>query len=188
MKPTTKLKLNAIRKDLKLHIQKNICMDGNIKSLANSDFGDVIDYDVFLPSKNKNLQRPFCWTLFQKQELILSLLKGTAIAPISIIVCRKAGDNSRKLTYKIIDGKQRLSTVISFYRNEFPIFHDDVKYYYKDLDTDAQFVVWNFYFDTNRAHEYSDDIISDDVKIAWFEIINFAGTLQDIEHLKYLKE
>ena len=32
-----------------------------------------IDWDVYLPTKGKNLQRGFVWTLEQKRELILSV-------------------------------------------------------------------------------------------------------------------
>jgi hypothetical protein len=37
------------------------------------------------------------------------------------------------------------------------------------------------------AYSYPDVPITDDQKIAWFEMINFAGTPQDIEHLNNLK-
>ncbi len=39
----------------------------------------------------------------------------------------------------------------------------------------------------NVGYEYSDKLISDDDKIAWFEAINFTGTPQDAEHLRSLK-
>ena len=35
-----------------------------------ADYGYDIDFDVFLETKGVNLQRPFCWDLNQKQELI----------------------------------------------------------------------------------------------------------------------
>ena len=38
------------------------------------DYGYDIDFDIFLETKGHNLQRPLCWTLNQKQELIFSIL------------------------------------------------------------------------------------------------------------------
>lgn len=147
----------------------------------------IIDYDVFLPTKNKNLQRPFCWTLLQKQELILSRLKGIELPVIVIIQSRDDYSQTMTRTYKIIDGKQRLSTLISYVKGEFPIIWNNEKYFYNDLSQDAKFEIQHYWIKADVGYEYPDALISDDDKIAWFEMINFAGTPQDIEHLNNLK-
>lgn len=155
--------------------------------------GYNIDYDVFLPSKGKNLQRDFCWTLEQKSEFILSVLKGIKIPNISIIQKRIYSKAGEKTILQIIDGKQRLSTLLGFIQNEFPIKYNGVEYYYNDLEKEAQWAINHGMPHVSLAYEYEykdseDIIISDDEKIAWFEMINFAGTPQDIEHLNNLKK
>jgi hypothetical protein len=176
---TKTLKLSQFRKKLPFNINYGM---GDITLrglLTHKDY--KLDFDVWLPSKNKNLQRPFVWTLFQKRELILSILKGVMIAPISVI-------NYDHRIYKIIDGKQRLSTLISFVKNEFSIEVDGDEYYFSDLDKDT--AQGEFMYRSIKAdigYEYPHQPISDDDLIAWFEMINFAGTPQDAEHLKNLK-
>lgn len=174
-----KLKLSHFRKKLSFNINHGMA-DISLRSLLrHKDY--EIDWDVFLPTKNKNLQRPFVWTLFQKRELILSKLKGVKIAPISVI-------NYDHKIYKIIDGKQRLSTLIAFVQNEFSIEVDGKEYWFDDLDDDAakgEFLYQPIYADI--GYEYPFSPIPDDELIAWFEMINFSGTPQDAEHLKNLK-
>ena len=95
--------------------------------------------------------------------------------------------NDQTVTYKIIDGKQRLSTLISFYKGEFPIEYEGKEYFISDLDEWAARAISHITLDSKRVYEYPDAQLTDDQKIAWFEMINFAGTPQDIEHLNNLK-
>lgn len=139
------------------------------------------DFDVFLDTKNINLQRPFVWELNQKQEFILSVLKEQTIPQFAIVVY---GDDHR--LYKVIDGKQRLCTLISFYKGEFPIEVNNIQYYYEDLDSDLQLRIKWFSGRCQMAYSYPDDKISDDDLIKWFYLLNFAGTPQEKQHLTTL--
>lgn len=182
-----KLTLDKIRKPIIRKIQRGISMD--LCDFVDEINGDILDFDVFLPSKNMNLQRPLVWTLQQKQELIISILKGIELPTISVIIYKD--EETRKLNkqiIKIIDGKQRITTIISFVKNEFPLTVKGIDYYYTDLEDDALCIFRTFTFRSDRMYEYPDDIISDNDKIAWFEMINFAGTPQDIAHLNLIKQ
>jgi len=44
-----------------------------------------IDWDVYLPSKGKNLQRNFVWAIEQKRELIWSILIKRLIPRMAMI-------------------------------------------------------------------------------------------------------
>lgn len=185
------IKLSDIRKELPFNIQKNMFI-GHAQhvfdNLNNNHY--QFDFDVFLPSKNKNLQRDYCWTLDQKRELILSVIKGTDIQYFSVIVYtdeRIPRKEPGHRIYKIIDGKQRLSTLLDFYNNKFSVILLGKEYLYTELSEDIKDVFDWFDIHFNQTYEYYDRIISDDDKIAWFEQINFAGTPQDNEHLAYLK-
>jgi len=177
-----KLKLTDIRVPLKRRISKG--MSYSPRDLFEREWYKV-DYDVIL-SNGKSLQRDLCWTSDQKNELILSILKGINL-PTFTILSYEEDDRSRIKTLKIIDGKQRLSTIESFMKNEFPVIIDKKKFYYKNLDEDAQREIWNLGLSVDIAYSYYDDYPTDEELVRWFELINFAGTPQDKEHLKYLK-
>jgi hypothetical protein len=182
-----KLNLSSIRKKFNFIIQKNSSLE--LMDLVNQSYGDVLDCDVFLPSIGINLQRKLVWTTEQKQDLILSVLKGIEIASVSVIIYK---DNETRKTnsmiIKVIDGKQRISTLISFVKNEFPIVFEGVEYFYDDLETDAQYIFLSFTFRCDRVYEYDYKPVSDQDKIDWFEMINFSGTPQDKEHMLNLKK
>jgi len=174
-----KLKLDDVRKKMPFHINYGLSAF-TMRDLLETDHYDL-DFDVWLPTKNMNLQRPFCWSLQQKQELIMSLLKGINISLMSFI-------HYEHQTFKVIDGKQRLSAWLWFCQGKFPIIVNGCEYYYDDLDDRAQGeLMWSNWIKADVAYEYHDKLISDDLKIQWFEMINFLGTPQDIEHLKTLK-
>ena len=189
------LKLTDIRK--KLNFNKNIGL--SVFSIADAikhpeDYR--IDFDVYLPTIGKNLQRPFVWTLLQKQELIMSMLKGLNIPVLSLIQyteVENGHDRRRDRVYQVIDGKQRLSTMISFVKGEFPITFNGQDYYFSDLDDKAKYEVEHYWVkaDVAYSYKYTDGdesaFITDQQKIDWFEMINFAGTPQDTEHLNNLK-
>src|SRR5207302_783900 len=109
-----KLNLSKFRPKLSFNI--NYGLSGfNLKYLMDKEWYSI-DFDVFLPSKNMNLQRGFVWTRLQKQELMISILKGVRIPPIAAIQYKINGGHLKEATIlKIIDGKQRLSSLLSFY-------------------------------------------------------------------------
>lgn len=179
------LTLQEIRKTLKKPIQKGTSMD-YIKSLSNGDYGSIIDYDVFLPSIGKNLQRPFCWTLEQKQELIISLLKGIKLPSIAVVIHKDGNGVFGEQTIQVIDGKQRLSTIISYFRGEFPIIWEGFEYKISDLDGWGYREIAHYNFISDRMYSYDDDPVTDEDKINWFKMINWAGTPQDKEHMNSL--
>jgi len=192
----TTLKLSDIRKQFHFNLQKNM-YNGHLMDWKEYRYkhGYKLDFDVYLPSKGKNLQRPYCWTLEQKRELILSIIKGIDIQYFTIII-HEAEDKTK--TYKVIDGKQRLSTMIDFLNDKFTIILNEDEYLYSelpdynlnnldDIRNNIKYEIDHFNIHFNQTYEYYDDMISDDDKIAWFEQINFAGTPQDIEHLNNLK-
>lgn len=141
-----------------------------------------VDWDVYLPSINKNLQRDFVWNLEQKRELINSILIGRHI-PHCAIVNIVDPNNDHKEILQIIDGKQRLSTMVDFYKNKFTIKIDEIVYYFKDLPNDYQSAIAHYHFRYYVVNEPYGRPITDEQKINWFRFINFAGTPQDAEHL-----
>ena len=144
-----------------------------------------IDWNVYLPTRCKNLQRDFVWTLDQKRELIWSVLIGRHIPHCAIInSINKEDENKDK--YLVIDGKQRISSIFDFMDNKFTIEIECKEYLFSELPNDYQTEINYYHFRYYVVNEPWDTRITDDQKIAWFKFINFAGTPQDAVHLNGL--
>lgn len=165
------------------HINKGLSFHylGKLEGKANWDF------DVFLPTKSLNLQRDLVWTIEQKTALILTILKDQKI-PV-IVVIQNDKDESRKYNWQVIDGKQRMTTLFAYLKNEFAIVYEGNEYFFKDLPEDCQKQILSYDEITIDVHySYDDDPITDQTKIDLFEEINWLGTPQDINHLNKLKK
>ena len=134
----------------------------------------TFDFDVYLPSKGMNLQRPLVWTLEQKQSLIESVIIRRSIPPISVI-------QTLNDVYQVIDGKQRLSAFIEYVQGGF----DFCGYHCDELPQEYLGQINRHFICAYRLCEY-DTPYTDAEKIEWFQWINFAGTPQDIQHLENL--
>jgi hypothetical protein len=172
--------IRELRTVLRFHPQE---INSSIKYFAENC---NIDFDVYLPTRGINLQRNFVWNAHQKRELIWSVLMNRHIPRMAMvnIVSEKSDTNG---TYQIIDGKQRLSAMIGFYRGRFDLIIDGEGYYYSDLPEDYQRVIAGFMFPYYIVNEDYGNKLTDDDKISWFKYINFAGTPQDYEHLLNLE-
>jgi uncharacterized protein with ParB-like and HNH nuclease domain len=143
-----------------------------------------IDFDVFLPTKNKNLQRGYVWDLEQKRELIWSILINRNIPHLSIISSYDKETDSE--TFLIIDGKQRLSSIIDFVNDKFTIEIENQEYLFSNLPEGYKLIIKNRYLRYYLIDEPYDKPITDDEKINWFKFINYSGTPQDKEHINSL--
>jgi hypothetical protein len=148
-----------------------------------------VDFDVNLPSKGRNLQRPLVWSDFQKEQLILSVIKGIDFGKVALVAVkhgdyRAPGSKSR---FEVIDGKQRLSTLFAFVAGEFAVELAGRKYFFGQLPADCANEFYRLGIIADVGYSYEDKPITDDEKIQWFLRINFAGTPQDKEHADNLQ-
>lgn len=130
------------------------------------------DFDVYLPSRKRNLQRGDVWTLQQKQSLIESVILRRNIPVISAVYTKDD-------VYQIIDGKQRLSALIGYLKDEF----DFCGYLYSELPSEYKAYIERHHVVCDRLLEPFEKGISDDEKIEWFRLINFAGTPQGKDYM-----
>lgn len=168
----------------------------NISFPMSEVMNEELDFDIFLPSKGMNLQRPHVWTIEQKRELIISMLKGLPINTLTVVrSCFTPASGDKKTTIKVIDGKQRLNTIKSFLNNEFGLIKDGVEYFYNDFTNDIKYYILMFDLRVNVFYEYIYEakekkkynaIVSDDDLINLFSFVNFKGTPQDVEHYEKL--
>lgn len=153
--------------------------------LFNDKYDYVFDYDVKL-SSGKNLQRPLVWTLEQKQNLILSMLKDITLPDFHVALYKPKSteEGTTKETYfRIIDGKQRLTTIQDFITDKFAIVINNESFLFSDFDSFCKHKLANARLNFKIAYEYDDCRFSDRDLIDWFYMVNFAGTQQDKEHI-----
>lgn len=172
--------IRELRTTLRFHPQE---INSWLKYMATYN----IDYNVYLPSKGINLQRDFVWDIHQKREIIWSILMLRNIPRMALINV-VGNENDVHGTYQVIDGKQRLSSMIDFYQNKFTLLIDNNEYYFNQLPTDYQRAIEIYSIPYYIVNEDYGKEITDDEKIKWFRYINFAGTPQDLEHFKRLKD
>lgn len=178
------LSLSRFQKKYKHHINLGVSFHILKRIVSDIEF----DFDVYLPSIGKNLQRPLCWTIEQKRALVLSVLRNQKLNPITVARIEEAGrSGGRGFWFKVIDGKQRLTTLFSFMYDEFSIEVDGVEYLFSELPEDCKNQI-RFYNLTWDVHYHYDDApISDQTIIDIFEDCNFLGTPVEVEHLKTLR-
>lgn len=170
-------------KDLKYNLD---LYPQEVSSSVKYFFQNTIDWNVYLPTKGINLQRGFVWDLYQKRELIISMLIGRHIPHCAVLNIISSADKNKEV-FQIIDGRQRLSTIKFFLEDEFTIELEGNEYLFSELPEDYKTVINRFYFRYYVVNEPWDIKITDEQKITWFNFINFAGTPQDKEHMEKLK-
>lgn len=190
--------LNEIRQLNDLHnLPKSIIVNSNIildyrlaKSLKSTEPDQrhrSYDFDVYLEKYKINLQRDYVWEHCQQNEFIFSILLEKNLEPV--VVVQHDYEFCEDTVIYVIDGKQRLTTIQKFLRNEFPVIINNREYYYNDFDKELQ------HFFESRVNCITATVyyscpelpITDDMKIYLFNFYNFSGTPQTEEHKNKLQ-
>lgn len=153
-----------------------------IKTLVSGSLYSYIDFDIRLKSCGINLQRDYVWTDYQKQEMIESIIIGRNYGRITALRDTENGDD----VLRVIDGKQRLSTVIAYVNNKFAITVMGTDYLFSDLTKKLQLTILNhpMAFTISDGYDMTKPMggLTDGDLVRWFNYINFAGTPQDEAH------
>lgn len=167
----------------------------------NNRFGNMIDWNGHMIEKsiinsqllnfylkneegNINLspeyQRDFVWTLEQKQEYIMALLKSRAeIRPV--FIQEFDGENEK---FEVVDGKQRLSSIFGFINDEFSL--EDGTFFSQLSEKDVEKIL-HFNVEYTRFISFSDKIPYD-FKLELFLEINVKGTEMSKEQINKVKK
>lgn len=177
--------LKRFQRKYKHHINKGLSFHTLEWIRGMADF----DFDVYLETKGKNLQRELCWNQQQKESLIFTILRDQNINPIIVVQVKERNHSLQdKYLFKVIDGKQRLTTVFDYIDGKFSIDIEGENYFFKDLPEDCQNQILRYTFLWDVHYHYEDQPIVDDTLIDLFEDCNFLGTPQDKNHLDYLRQ
>lgn len=132
-------------------------------------------------------QRPFCWSLEQKQLLIESIYQNINIGMIVVKKNRFSDVENLVKQGKVgyfkdcVDGKQRLNAIFEFVNNK---FSDKNGYYFKDFSDKAINSFMNF--SGVSYGELEEGSTDEDVKSVFLGI-NFTGVQMSKEHIEFVK-
>lgn len=161
-------------------------------SLRDIERSWLIDFEVpiIVNGKAKNLQRGYVWTQEQKNDYILHVARTRNV--VGIVVCEVELKDESKV-YQVIDGKQRLSTLLAFMRDKFPVMLPNGESWYFSQMPKYELLQWgriwvrvNMLYDV-QSFDSSEYKVSDEERVAVFEWLNYKATPQDAAHLQYLK-
>lgn len=144
---------------------------------------------VVINERKIHYQRPFCWTLKDKQKLIESIYESVHCG--NIVMRGRSWNSLNDLIsqgekdvafWDIVDGKQRLDALISFINDGFTDMHGN---YYSDLSDFAQ---RRFRNSTSLSLILLEEEMTDEDVINIFLHVNCSGKQMSEEHLNKIKE
>jgi len=143
---------------------------------------------VFIGGKKQRYQRPFVWTLEQKQAFLSSMYNNVDCG--KIIVRQRSHEDLLKLNksgetelafHDIVDGKQRLKTIQEFLLGA---IKDEFGNFYGDLSEGAQV---KFLRQQSIGYGLMRDGVTDADVLRQFLKMNFSGIPQSPEHMKFVQ-
>ena len=124
---------------------------------------------------NAYYQRAYVWETKEQQDFLFSLFNNLPLGTISIV---NKDSPYGEPNYEVVDGKQRITTLLMFIKNEIPYVVDGVEVYFKDLDDVTSRQVRN---KTLPYQELYHNVKESD-KLKYFYRVNFTGVAQSDEH------
>tara|TARA_R110001592_G_scaffold209888_5_gene461136 strand:+ start:6687 stop:7205 length:519 start_codon:yes stop_codon:yes gene_type:complete len=124
-------------------------------------------------------QREYVWQAAQQQALLKSIFDSQPIDSVAVSI------NEKEVAKycEIVDGKQRLTTLIKFRAGEFPyILEDGTEIFHADMDAPDQIQFKHTRLTSNELHPHNGEPISEAAKIEYFLQKNFGGVPQSEEH------
>jgi len=172
----------------------SVGFDKRNRKMYTEKFGEVeveeMNWNPFVIDNNGNevmYQRDFVWSLENKQNLIESIYNNIDIGKIvvrkrSYEWVRKRVQAGKVAHYKdIVDGKQRLSSIIDFCSNKFP---DKAGFYWDDLSKQAKRHFEQF--SCVAYGELGEQATDADVKSVFLGV-NFTGVPMSNEQIEFVK-
>ena len=144
---------------------------------------------VIVDGEKKFYQRDFCWTLDDKRALIDSIYNNIECGKVVLRKhsCEQMLDNYNNGDrtygwYDVVDGKQRLNTLIEFVTDK---FSDSYGNYYSDLSGEAQH---KFLHNQLITYCEMDEDCTDKDVLRTFLMVNFSGRPISQEHIDYVQK
>lgn len=124
---------------------------------------------------NPTYQRDYVWEDSDKDSLLDSIFNHIEIGKFAFI----KNDYSNEVLYEVLDGKQRLTTLLNFYENRYCY----KGYYFNDLSPEDKYTFLNMHVSIGETEKISEKQI-----YQYFYKLNKTGKTMDESHLNKIKE
>ena len=157
----------AENQDVRLYFNNS-----HIESLIHKHYHFGVDF-------NPDYQRGYVWTQEDKELLLDSVFKNIDIGKFVFIRLSDAEWMERNFGYEILDGKQRLSTLIEFYENKLAYKGK----YFNDLSGKDKGVFKSHTVSVAEVNETDKKTV-----LKYFLMLNRTGKAMDKTHLKAIED
>jgi uncharacterized protein with ParB-like and HNH nuclease domain len=128
---------------------------------------------------NAPYQREYVWTASEQQALLDSVFAGVPMGGIAVVI----NDGSVGQYCEVVDGKQRLTTLMKFMDGEFAyLTHDGQKVYFNEMSAQSKRMFKSVHLPQYVLKGKNSRKISEGEKLNYFFRINFGGVPQDNAH------
>jgi hypothetical protein len=144
-------------------------------------------------------QRNPIWSLGQKCFLIDSLMTGCPIPQVYLNIKTEGKGNDKNTVYEVVDGQQRLRSILEFLSEEYPLVATAAKAYpvseeykphigkrYSELPDKLQNAIWDYPISVQEIRGWDDFDIR-----AMFRRLNYVNerlNAQELRHSQYFGE
>lgn len=139
----------------------------------------IFEYYNFGINLDPEYQRGYVWDDKDRENLIDSIFNNIKIGEFALNHLSDKEWEEKGFSYEIVDGKQRLSTLIAFYENRFPY----KGYYFNDLSSADRYTFLNKNISVGKTR----NLEKKDV-LEYFLVLNRAGRCMDEEHLAKVED
>ncbi|MBF4252771.1 DUF262 domain-containing protein [Vibrio anguillarum] len=135
---------------------------------------------------NPLYQREYVWSDTEAQQLLKQIFDNKPIG--SLAVC--LNENGAPEHYcEVVDGRQRLTTLIRFVKGEFPYrLPDGTEIFFADMSKLDQMEFKKTKLPHYNLSTGTSEAVTDRQKIEYFFSVNFAGVPQSEQHKQHVKE
>lgn len=134
---------------------------------------------------DNSYQRNYCWTTSDKQKLMHSVFNDLPLDSISVAI----NPESHKKYFEIIDGRQRVTTIIKYTENEFPYIDEDGnEIYFRDLSIEDRAAFRQVKLPVIQLSTKNGEKLKYEQKVAYFYRKNFSGQPQSEEHKAHIEK
>ena len=139
----------------------------------------MFDYHCFGINMDPEYQRGYVWTDADKESLLDSVFGNIDIGKFVLVRLEGEEYDKKKMSYEILDGKQRLSTLVDFYENRFPY----KGCYFNDLSLEDRYCFKNHHISLAEVDTSDKKTI-----LRHFLMLNQTGRAMDKEHLAKIEK
>lgn len=141
---------------------------------------------AFINAHNENeldmdapYQRDYVWTEKEQQRLLESFLSGLPLSAIAITTSNRA---DRHMI--VVDGKQRLTTLILFFENKIPFIYKGKEFFAKDFEDSDLRNLKKQTIPVSEIYNHDGSDVPVSAQVDFFLRVNFYGVPQSDEHRK----